>query len=110
MPEVKNMFSQGKMNLDLDERLIPDGQYREALNIDVSNSEGSDVGVIQNIKGNSSVSNLGSFNDSCVCVGSISDEKTNKIYWFVHCNDRDGIVQYDAVTGQSFYLLVDILW
>ena len=109
MPEVKNMFSQGKMNLDLDERLIPDGQYREALNIDVSNSEGSDVGVIQNIKGNSSVSDLGSFNDSCVCVGSISDEKTNKIYWFVHCDDRDGIVQYDAITGQSFYLLVDIL-
>ena len=52
MPEVKNMFSQGKMNLDLDERLIPDGQYREALNIDVSNSEGSDVGTVQNVFGN----------------------------------------------------------
>ena len=52
MPEIKNSFTQGKMNKDLDERLIPNGQYRDAMNVEVSTSEGSDVGTIQNIKGN----------------------------------------------------------
>ena len=29
MPEIKNAFIQGKMNKDLDERLIPNGEYRD---------------------------------------------------------------------------------
>lgn len=58
MPEIKNTFSQGKMNKDLDERLIPNGQYRDAMNIQVSTSEGSDIGVAQNILGNKIISTL----------------------------------------------------
>ena len=42
MPETKNTFIQGKMNKDLDDRLLPNGQYRNAENITVSKSEGSD--------------------------------------------------------------------
>ena len=45
MPEIKNTFTQGKMNKDLDERLVPNGQYRHALNVQISASEGSDVGL-----------------------------------------------------------------
>ena len=52
MPEIKNQFTGGKMNKDLDERLVPDGEYRDAMNIQVSTSEGSDVGAVQNILGN----------------------------------------------------------
>ena len=33
MPEIKNAFTQGRMNKDLDERLIPRGQYRDAMNV-----------------------------------------------------------------------------
>ena len=33
------------MNKDLDERLIPAGEYRDALNIEVSTSEASNVGA-----------------------------------------------------------------
>ena len=33
MPEIKNNFIQGKMNKDLDDRLLPNGQYRDAQNI-----------------------------------------------------------------------------
>ena len=50
--ELVHTFSQGKMNKDLDERLVPNGQYRDALNINVSVSEGSDSGVVKNVKGN----------------------------------------------------------
>ena len=46
MPELKRLFTSGKMNKDLDERLVPNGQYRDAQNIQVSTSESSDVGAI----------------------------------------------------------------
>ena len=48
MPRINNTFSQGKMNKDLDERIIPNGEYRDAMNVQISTSDGSDVGVIQN--------------------------------------------------------------
>ena len=52
MPEIKYTFAQGKMNKDLDERIVPNGQYRNAENIQISTSDGSDVGTVQNILGN----------------------------------------------------------
>ena len=99
MPEIKNNFSQGKMNQDLDERLIPRGQYREALNIQVSTSEGSDVGTVQNILGNILINAypngdpvVGGFWD---CVGAIADEKNDALYWFIHnTGGRDAIIEY----------------
>ena len=59
MPKIKHNFVQGKMNKDLDERLVPAGQYRDALNIQVSSSEDSEIGTIQNILGNSLVPGQG---------------------------------------------------
>jgi hypothetical protein len=49
MSEIKKQFTGGKMNKDVDERLVPTGEYRDAMNIQVSTSEGSDVGTIQNV-------------------------------------------------------------
>ena len=49
MPEMKRNFTGGKMNKDLDERLIPQGEYIDAMNIQVTTSEGSDVGAIESI-------------------------------------------------------------
>jgi len=58
MPEIKNTFTKGKMNLDLDERLVPNGEYKEALNIQVSTSDDSDIGSAQNILGNTSLETI----------------------------------------------------
>jgi hypothetical protein len=52
MAEVKNAFIKSKMNKDLDARLIPQGEYRDAVNIQVSKSEGDDVGALENVLGN----------------------------------------------------------
>ena len=95
MPELKHLFSRGRMNKDLDERLIPNGEYRDALNIQVSTSETADVGVVENILGNTLLnnatyddnttlftqhaSNLGLTNP--VCVGSVRHDPTECIYW-----------------------------
>ena len=75
MSEIKNQFTGGKMNKDVDERLVPKGEYREAMNIQVSTSEESHVGTAQNILGNSSI-NLPIVTDSYNCVGSIADPVT----------------------------------
>ena len=52
MPELKRTFNGGRMDKDSDERTIGNGLYREALNVSVSTSEGSDVGAAQNILSN----------------------------------------------------------
>tara|TARA_B110000211_G_scaffold105352_1_gene122550 strand:- start:5832 stop:7007 length:1176 start_codon:yes stop_codon:yes gene_type:complete len=83
MPEIKHQFTGGKMNKDLDERLVPNGEYRDAMNIQVSTSEGSDVGTAQNILGNSLVPGQGFIGENSICVGSIADEKNDKLYYFV---------------------------
>mgnify|MGYP003132037103 CR=1 FL=1 len=105
MPEVRHNFTGGKMNKDLDERLVPNGQYRHALNVEVSTSEGSDVGTVQNILGNKRVDTLvgSDFN----CVGSIADEKNNKLYWFISKYDKDVILEYDIEQDIASPVLVD---
>ena len=88
MPEIKNQFTGGRMNKDLDERLIPKGEYRDAMNIQVTTSEGSDVGAVQNILGNVPGCTYINPNDNPIvsgssAVGSISDEKNDSLYWFI---------------------------
>jgi hypothetical protein len=96
MPEIKNLFLQGKMNKDLDERLIPRGQYRHANNISVSYSEGADVGVVQNILGNTEISGM-TISDA-TCVGSVRDTENDKIYWLITSATKDAIAEYDGTT------------
>ena len=52
MAEVRNTFIKSKMNKDLDARILPAGEYRDAVNVTVSTSEGADVGALENILGN----------------------------------------------------------
>ena len=58
MPEIKNTFLKSKMNKDLDARIIPNGEYRDAQNINISRSEGADVGDLENILSNNQLTNL----------------------------------------------------
>ena len=111
MPEIKNTFLKGRMNKDLDERLIPNGEYKDALNIEVSTSEGSEVGTVQTILGNTRVDSIvpAGIGESFRCVGSISDEKTNKLYWFVKSDptSTQAIVEYDLENGAENLVFVD---
>ncbi len=84
MAEDKKTFLQGKMNQDIDDRILPNGEYRSAQNIQVTTSEGSDVGSIQNIPGNSIINNpkLSGFSN-LQTIGSFFDETNNRIFYFV---------------------------
>ena len=84
MAESKNTFIKSKMNRDLDERLIPNGEYREAVNISVSQSEGSDVGTLQNVLGNVLVTDFGLTDDCNVkIIGTFVDDQNKEIYVFL---------------------------
>tara|TARA_B100000131_G_C17702382_1_gene445252 strand:- start:180 stop:452 length:273 start_codon:yes stop_codon:yes gene_type:complete len=90
MPEIQHTFTAGKMNKDLDERLVPNGQYRDAMNIQVASSDGDDVGAVQNILGNQKRGSVGITGGKC--IGSIADTENEKIYWFVCGNSVDAVV------------------
>jgi hypothetical protein len=108
MPELKHTFQGGKMEKDIDERIVPRGQYREALNISVSTSEGSDVGAAQNILGNIVVTQAarGRTQTNTTITGlvgseyaadnhhiaEIIDPQSDMLYRFVHtASDTQGV-------------------
>lgn len=90
MAEVKNAFIKSKMNKDLDDRLLPSGEYRDAVNAQVSKSEGSDVGSLENILGNSLKQQFESSIVNLSSIGYFVDEANNSIYVFLTDNE-DGV-------------------
>ena len=125
MPELKRVFTSGRMNKDLDARIIPNGEYRDAQNIEIATSEGSDVGSVQNIPGttlrNARIYKAGIVDttwavnfglSTLTSLGSIVDTKENKIYWFLHGLASDGtvynlIMEYDEATNVVEPVLID---
>jgi hypothetical protein len=118
MPEFIHSFQRGRMNKDLDERLIPNGEYRDALNLDLANSDGSNVGTLQNIKGNIELrGKVGSSTgwgtqyidglNSPRCIGTIRDDKNERIYWFIAAQGVSAIAEYDQKLDKVIPVLVD---
>ena len=81
MAEIKNTFLQGRMNQDIDARLIPQGEYRAAVNLLISRSEGATVGEFENILGNSELSSTVKGLLSNI-IGVHVDDINNLIYTF----------------------------
>ena len=119
MPEFVHVFQSGKMNKDLDERLVPNGEYRDALNLDLANSENGNVGSLQNIKGTLELKGKlgqpdwsGSYIDALsnpVCIGSIRNDVSECIYWFIASNNISTIAEYNQTTGDIAPVIVDTL-
>ena len=137
MAEFKRTFTVGRMNKDFDERLVKPGEYRDASNIEITTSEGSNVGTAQNIKGNTEKTILSSTESDkayglshnngkgSVCVATVTDDKTNKIYslisdgaWSRATADypatnhlsilSDYILEYDVSNDSYKYVFNDI--
>jgi hypothetical protein len=79
MAEILNTFLKSKMNQDLDSRILPNGEYREAINLMISKSEGADVGEFENVLGTNQIASLLPTSGSSV-IGSCVDEKQNVAY------------------------------
>lgn len=126
MKEVYN-FIGGKMNHDLDPRVIPQGDYMTAYNVRVASPDNmSESGSVRPAPGTVKLTNLeyhGSPIDTTKsrmeCIGAHKDEASNTIYWFVHCEELippytefplgvlDLIMSYNEDTGSLTYHVVD---
>ncbi len=81
MAKVTNTFIKSKLNKDLDARLIPNGEYRDAVNVQVSRSEGDSVGSLENVLGNIEIKDFG--NSDLTCIGYFADEASGMVYVFL---------------------------
>ena len=82
MAQIKNTFLKGKMNQDLDSRIIPNGEYREAINLQISRSESDTVGEFENVLGNTKLFDVG-YRDGKI-IGYVTNESKNLIYVLTH--------------------------
>ena len=92
MPEIKRNFSAGKMNKDFDERLVPNGEYRSALNVEVTTTASGEIGTVKNVQGNTlvnafssnglSASQIQNIFTNTHTVGSIPNEPEDTYFWF----------------------------
>ena len=102
MADITNVFVAGRMDKDLDERLIQEGVYRNALNIDVDTDENSNIGSARNSLGNTIKTDLAALfgveSLSVRTIGAVTYDADNLIYWII-TGDYDAVIEYNAVTG-----------
>ena len=108
MANITRNFIKGRMNKSVDERLIPDGEYIDAINVRMGSTEGSEIGVIENTKGNLGLTEL-QYNNyplstRAKCIGAYEDGANETIYWFVHdpyfARDNAGTPPSEYPTGK----------
>ncbi len=80
MAEVRNTFIGSRMNKDLEQRLVPNSEYRDAYNVMISRSEGEDVGSLENVLGNIEVTDFGITDCEVEAIGVYFDVITNRVY------------------------------
>jgi len=120
MPKFTRNFTAGKMNKTFDERVVPNGEYIDAMNIRMGSTENSEFGVIENTKGNISLTTL-KFQNTLLsvdarCIGAYEDGSIETIYWFVHdpsfplgnTNKLDLIVSFNTNTFSLTYHVITI--
>ena len=108
MAESKRNFQQPGINRDLDDRLLPDGMYRDGVNINVGRSEGDDVGAVENLKGNEQVGDvMPGMDETLDTIGIVRDPNNDRIYWFNKGSQFDSIFEYDEETGMVNTILRD---
>ena len=119
--DIKTNFIAGKMNKSVDERLIPAGQYIDALNVRLGSTEGTEIGAVENSKGNTQITTLryqgAPISNEARCIGAYEDGVNENIYWFVHdpANPVSGtgkvdlIVSLNTTTGIVDYHLISVV-
>ena len=85
MAETTNNFTGGRMNKDIDDRLLAENEYRNAVNLQISKTENSDVGSLQTILGNELVIDFNTLTGATNldCIGYFVDTANNRVFLFL---------------------------
>jgi len=118
MANFTRNFVAGRMNKTYDERVVPAGEYIDALNIRMGSTEVSEVGTIENTVGNLPLTTL-SYNGTDLssdarCIGAYEDGANETIYWMVHdpnyapspTGKIDMLVSVNVLTSTLTYHLI----
>lgn len=120
MANLTRNFVAGKMNKTFDERVVPAGEYIDALNVRMGSTENSEVGTLENTKGNLPLTTLmyegQVLSNDARCIGAFQDGANETIYWFVHDPDfalgatgkLDLIVSVNVLTSTLTYHVISI--
>ena len=129
MANSKRNFIAGRMNKSVDERLVPNGEYIDALNVRLGSTEDSEIGSVENSKGNTVLTNIelifpdsGGFlngtalSSSARCIGAFEDGANETIYWFIHDSNAtttstgkaDLIVSYNTSNESTTYHILSV--
>ena len=109
------------MNKSLDERLVPNGEYVDALNVRLGSTEETEIGAVENSKGNIPLTTLQYVDGTALssqarCIGAFEDGANLVIYWFVHdpaftqgaTGKLDLVISFDVETGELIYHVISI--
>tara|TARA_R110000764_G_scaffold165323_1_gene252262 strand:- start:2028 stop:7388 length:5361 start_codon:yes stop_codon:yes gene_type:complete len=85
MAKVQNTFLKSKMNKDLDARIVPNGEYRDARNAQISKSQDAEVGNLENVLGNALEVNFQTKTGvaGLTCIGALTNEVASTVYLFL---------------------------
>jgi hypothetical protein len=119
MANFSRNFVAGRMNKTFDERVVPEGEYIDAMNVRMGSTEKSEAGVIENTNGNLPLTALEytgkPLSPFARCIGAIEDSARETIYWFVHDSQfgsntgkLDLIVSYNVVTQVIIYHVISV--
>jgi hypothetical protein len=121
MANLTRNFNAGKMNKVVDERLVPDGQYIDALNVRMGSTEEKSIGAIENTKGNLKLTSLVYIDGTPLstdarAIGAFEDGSLETVYWFVHdpsftvgtTGKLDLVVSFNILTNILTYHVISI--
>jgi len=116
MAKEQKTFVAGRMNKSVDERLLPEGEYVDGQNIRLGSTELSEIGAVENTKGNVQLTTLQykgvDLSSDAVCIGAFDDSAEETMYWFVHDPNHsyggvvDMIVSFNTQTQQLTYHVI----
>jgi hypothetical protein len=109
--DLNTTFLKGRMNKSLDERVLPDGEYIDALNIRIGSTENNSVGAIENSLGNTKLVTIlyegQELSTDARCIGAYEDSQHETIYWFVtDPGNVDMILSYNERTSTLIYHVI----
>jgi hypothetical protein len=121
MANLTRNFNAGKMNKVVDERLVPDGQYIDALNVRMGSTEEKSIGAIENTKGNLKLTSLiyidgTPLSTDARAIGAFEDGSLETVYWFVHdpsftvgaTGKLDLVISFNILTNILTYHVISI--
>ena len=121
MARTERNFVKGVMNKSVDERLLANGEYTDGMNIRLGSTEVSEIGSVENSKGNLILTDILyeglPISGSSRTIGALEDGARETIYWFVHdpanvtspTGKVDMVVSFNILSSTFTYHIISTL-